>query len=199
MNFTGKCLLLGAVSAMSMSQAHDDPLSFYFSIGGGHQSVSFDYSDKNYKFQGATSVVSGGIRYQFDDHYGLVFGMGNSWGSIDKQHIANGGVNYLFNAKGALATELQPSYFWNYNSRIFAVLGASAYKFDIYGHNKSRISTKPCYGAGVEVKISKEFSVIGKGVISHLGDHFLPASGGVTFSAQNMKANKLSLELAYTL
>lgn len=199
MNFTGKCLLLGAVSAMSMSQAQDDPLSFFFSAGGGYQTISFDYSDKNYKFRGATGMISGGVRYQIDDHYGLVFGVGNSWGTIDKNQIDNGGVNYLFKAKGSLVTEFQPSYFWDYNSRVFALLGASSYKLDIYGHNQSKISMKPCYGAGVEIKISKEFSLIGKGVIINVGDYMLPASGGVTFLAQNMKANKWSLELAYTL
>lgn len=199
MNFTGKCLVLGAVLSVTMSHAQDDPLSFFVSTGAAHQSVSFDYSNKNYKFQGTTSVISGGIRYQFEPHYGFVFGMGNSWGTIDKQTIAKSGTDYDFISKGALVTELQPSYFWDYNSRVFAVFGASAYKFSMPGYNKTRISTKPCYGAGVEFKISKEFSVIGKGLISELGDHTIPSSGAVSFATQNMKANKLSLELAYTL
>ncbi len=185
--------------ATSIAIADDDPLSFFLSVGGAHQRISTGTSSGKYAFSGVAPKLSAGIRYQATDKYGFALSGGALLGTVDDTNISFEARNYTVRNQTTVIVNFEPSYFMDYNHRIFGIAGASTYKMALLGDNINHLNTKPHYGLGYEVRLTHEFSVILSGIAGKASSIVLSTQADPHVPLNPFKYYRFGAEVVYTL
>lgn len=199
MNFKKSVLMCSLALSASVAVAEGEPLSFFMAMGGAYQKISTQNDTVRYSIVGSAPEVRAGVRYEFGNRYGVALSGGALLGTVDQINMTYGGSQYTIRNQTSVIVDFEPSYFFNYNSRVFAIGGVSTYKMVILGDHRNHLDTKPHYGLGAEVRLNREFSVLFRGVFGSAGNVSLSKMSDGIIPLNSFKYHRFSLGVAYTL